>query len=130
MQQKPSELELKILSVLWEESELTVREVRDRIPDSKKRAYTTILSTMQIMERKGFVEHESRGTAHVYRPKVARDDVMKPMMGQMLDMVFGGKPSALLQCLLEDESVADEELTEIRRLIRQHADQKRGKGKK
>ena len=125
MNQKPSELELKILSILWDESDLTVREVRERIPDDKKRAYTTILSTMQVMERKGFITHDARGTAHVYRPLVARDGVMKPLMGQMLKNVFGGKPSALLQCLLDGESVEDEELTEIRRLIRQHAEKNR-----
>ena len=125
MSQKPSESELKVLSVLWEHGNLTVREVLERMPDDRKRAYTTILSTMQVMEKKGFLDHSQQGTANVYRPLVQRDDVMKPMMGQVLDTVFGGKPSALLQCLLNDEEVDDAELKEIRRLIRQHADKNR-----
>ena len=127
MRQKPSELELKILSVLWKHGPLSVRDVRQRIPDDRRRAYTTILSTMQVMERKGFLDHTQQGTANIYRPLVERDDVMKPVMGQMLDTVFGGRPSALLQCLLDDEDVDDGELKEIRRLIKQHADRNKKK---
>ena len=130
MSQKPTELELKILSVLWDDGELTVREVLEKIPDDRKRAYTTVLSTMQVMkEKKGLLDRREDGAAHVYFALVQRDEVMKPVIGQMLSTVFGGKPSALLQCLLDDEEVDGDELTEIRRLIRQHADKnKKQKG--
>ena len=130
MSQKPTELELKILSVLWDDGELTVREVLEKIPDDRKRAYTTVLSTMQVMkEKKGLLDRREDGAAHVYFPLVQRDEVMKPVIGQMLSTVVGGKPSALLQCLLDDEEVDGDELTEIRRLIRQHADKnKKQKG--
>lgn len=116
--QKPSELELKILSILWDRGPTTVRDVLENMPDGKSRAYTTILSAMQVMEKKRLLGHRREGTAHVFHPLVERDDVMRPMMGELMQNVFGGKPSAVLQCLLDDADVDDAELTEIRRLIR------------
>ena len=119
--QKPSELELKILSVLWDNGPCTVRAVLDLLTDDKQRAYTTILSTMQVMEKKGFLSHSRDGAAHVFTPAVEREAVMRPMMGDLMRNVFSGKPSAVLQCLLDEASVDKSELTEIRRLIRDYS---------
>lgn len=119
--QRPAELELKILSVLWEHGPLTVRDVREHLADDKPRAYTTILSTMQVMEKKKLLGHQREGTAHVFHPLVERTSVMKPLMDNLLNTVFGGKPSAMLQCLLDEETVDDAELKEIRRLIREQS---------
>lgn len=118
---KPSELELKILSVLWEHGPLSVRDVRERIPDDRKRAYTTILSTMQVMERKGLLSHRRDGASHIFHPLLERTEVMRPMMGDVMRTVFQGKPSAVLQCLLDESEVDAAELTEIRRLIRDYS---------
>ena len=121
--QKPSELELKILSVHWDNGPCTVRVVLDLLPDSKQRAYTTILSTMQVMEKKGFLSHARDGAAHIFTPAVERQTIMRPMMGDLMRNVFSGKPSAVLQCLLDEASVDKSELTEIRRLIREYSKQ-------
>ncbi|MGZ0174543.1 MAG: BlaI/MecI/CopY family transcriptional regulator [Planctomycetales bacterium] len=121
--QKPSELELKILSVLWDNGPQTVRTVLELLPDRKQRAYTTILSTMQVMERKGFLNHSRDGASHVFQPVVQREEVMRPMMGDLMRNVFSGRPSAVLQCLLDEASVNKSELTEIRRLIREYSKQ-------
>ena len=75
---KPSDLEMQILSVLWERGPSTAREVLEAMPDGKKRAYTTILSAMQVMEKKGLLGHTSRGVAHVYRPAVTKRKVIQP----------------------------------------------------
>ena len=69
---RPSEMELQILAVLWEHGPSTVRAIRQLLPDGKNRAYTTVLTLVQIMEKKGLVGHTSQGQAHVYRPLVAR----------------------------------------------------------
>ncbi len=118
---KPSELELKILSVLWEHGPQTVRSVLQLLPDGKSRAYTTILSTMQVMEKKQLLAHDRDGASHVFRPLVQREDVMRPMMGELMQNVFSGRPSAVLQCLLDEADVDQAELTEIRRLIRSYS---------
>ncbi|MBD3265821.1 BlaI/MecI/CopY family transcriptional regulator [bacterium] len=119
MQKKqPSNLELQVLTVLWDEGPSSAREVMDKMPDGKKRAYTTVLSTLQVLEKKELVTHESQGNTHIYSPLVERDRVMQPIVRGMVDHIFGGKPSKAVQCFLEQTEVDDEELKEIRKLLR------------
>ena len=86
------------------------------MPDGKKRAYTSILSVMQVMERKGLLTHTSKGAAHVYQPAVNRRDILQPFMRRLLTEVFGGRPAALMQALLSETSVSDADLAEMRKL--------------
>jgi BlaI family transcriptional regulator, penicillinase repressor len=119
---QPSDMELQILSVLWEEGPSTVRDVLGALPDGKPRAYTTVLSMMQVMEKKGLLAHSVKGKTHIYRPRVKRQQVLGPMLQGIVQNVFGGKPSGVLQCLLEARGVSDEELDAIHRLIEEHDD--------
>jgi predicted transcriptional regulator len=116
---KPSDLEMQVLSVLWERGPSTAREVLEAMPDGKKRAYTSVLSVMQVMERKGLLAHTSKGTAHVYEPAVDRRDILQPFMRRLLTEVFGGRPAAFVQALLSETSVSDADLAEMRRLLAQ-----------
>jgi BlaI family transcriptional regulator, penicillinase repressor len=118
---RPSELELHILSVLWERGPLPVREIRDALPDGKSRAYTTVLTLVQIMEKKGLVGHTSQGKAHVYRPLVKRQQVLRPMMRDLLRNVFGGRPADAVQCLLDGSRLDEDELAQIRQTIHKAA---------
>jgi BlaI family transcriptional regulator, penicillinase repressor len=122
---RPSELELQILSVLWERGPLPVREIREALPDGKDRAYTTVLTLVQILEKKGFVGHTARGQAHVYHPLVTRRQVLRPLMRDMLRNVFGGRPAEAVQCLLDGAHLDEDELTQIRQAI-QDASRKSG----
>ncbi len=114
---QPSEFELQVLGVLWEHGALTVRELAERLPDRKPRAYTSVLSVMQVMEKKGFLTHGVRGKAHVYEAKVSKARILGGVMGKLVTLVFGGKPAAAVQALLEDKAVTSAELAEMRRLI-------------
>lgn len=116
---QPSNLELQVLSVLWDKGPSTVRDVLAALPDGKERAYTTVLTIMQNMEKKGFLSRSQKGNAHVYEPKESQQKTLGPMMQNLLRNVFGGKVSSVMQHLLEDAEVSDEELKEIRRLIDQ-----------
>ena len=122
---EPSKLEMQVLSVLWERGPATVRDVLDAMPDGKKRAYTTILSVMQVMEKKGFVSHTQEGNAHVYSARVSREKVTAPLLRTLVRDVFGGSPAAALQHLLAGHQVTRGELDEVKRLI---ADYEKGKG--
>lgn len=119
--EKPSELELQVLSLLWRSRPMTAREVLEAMPDRKPRAYTTILSVMQVMEKKGLLKRDSQAVTHVWRPAVTRRQVLGPMLRAMVRNVFGGSASAVLQQLLSAESVDREELDEIRRVLDEHA---------
>ena len=116
---KPSDLEMQILSVLWDRGASTAREVLKAMPDGKQRAYTSILSVMQVMEKKGLLKHTNRGVAHVYSPTVPRKKIIRPFMHKVVTEVFGGKPSAMMQALLTETPVSDEEMARIHQLLEQ-----------
>jgi len=119
MKIKPSNFELQVLGVLWEAPGLTVREVRERFSDGKARAYTSVLSVMQVMERKGLLSRRrpEKGSADLWTAAVRRDEVSRPLLRRLMDQVFGGRPSMVMQHLLDAKSVDREEVAEIRRLL-------------
>jgi predicted transcriptional regulator len=125
---RPSDLELQVLGVLWEGGAMTARRVMEGLPDGKQRAYTTVLSVMQGMERKGLLVRKVDEVTHVWRPAVTRRQVMGPMMKNLVRNVFGGRPSEAMQQLLRGAEVDAEELAEIRRVL-DEAQAKRGKGR-
>jgi BlaI family penicillinase repressor len=114
---RPSELELQVLGVLWDRGPASVRSVMEAMPDGKDRAYTTILSVMQVMEKKGLVRHTQQGPAHIYHAKLKRNQVLVPLMKDLLRNAFGGNPARVLQCLLDATGIRDGDLEEIRRVI-------------
>jgi len=114
---QPSDLELQVLSVLWEQGPSTVRDVLAVMPDGKERAYTTILSVMQVMEKKGFVGHTASGRTHVYQAVATRRKVLGPMLRGLVRNVFGGSPSLVVQQLVEEAAVSAEEMAQIRNIL-------------
>lgn len=123
---RPSDLELQVLSVLWDRGPSSVREIREAMPDGKQRAYTTVLTVVQTLEKKGLVGHTPQGVAHIYHPLVKRSQVLRPMLRELLQNVFGGSPAQALQHLLDSTRVDDEELAEIRRVIQDATARQRG----
>jgi BlaI family transcriptional regulator, penicillinase repressor len=115
---EPSELELQVLGILWEQGPRTARQVLDSLQDGKARAYTTILTTMQIMHRKGLISRvPGAGLAHVYKHAVTRKQVFKPFFGKLVSKAFGGNPSAVLQQLLELNTIDTDDLSEMKQMI-------------
>lgn len=132
---RPSDLELQVLTVLWEQGPLTVAAIRESVPDGKARAYTTILSVLQALEKKELVDHTTKGQANVYHPLVERQQVMRPLMREMLRNVFGGSAVRVVQSLLDSSPVDNEELSQIRDLLaeaeqKQSAPQAKSTGRK
>ena len=122
---RATDLELQVLSVLWDRGTATVRDVMQALPDGKTRAYTTVLTILQLMEKKGLVRHTRKGLAYHYQPKVARQAVVAPVMRTLLQNVFGGDPSAVVQSLVDSATIDAEQLKEIRRVINEAARQTR-----
>ena len=120
MPPSPTDNELQILSVLWEHGPATARQLLEMMPDGKTRSYTTVLSTVQLMEKKGLVTHTARGRAHVYHPAEARPRVLGPLVQRLVQRVFAGRPADVVQHLLEsDRPVDPDELARMRQLIDQ-----------
>lgn len=116
----PSDLELQVLSVLWRTGPATAREVMEAMPDGKQRAYTTVLTVMQVMEKKGLLGHTRRGNANVYEPTVARGKVLRPIVRGWVAKIFGGSPSAAVQQLLSESDVDAKELEKIEAFIKEY----------
>lgn len=113
----PSELEMQILSVLFENSALTAREVLEKMPDGKARAYTTILSAMQVMEKKGLLRHKKQGNAHQFMPAVSREKIVTPFLNKVMRNVFSGDPALLIQTLVSDGQLNEPHITEIEKIL-------------
>jgi len=90
----------------------------ESMPDGKKRAYTSVLSVLQVMEKKGFVDHESRGSTHFYKAVIAETDVVAPMLRRLVQNLFGGDPAAAVQTLLRATDANDADLKELNRVIK------------
>ncbi len=114
---QPSNLELQVLSVLWRKGPSTVREALEAMPDGKQRAYTTILSVMQGLERKGLVAHRSKGNTHIYRARTSERKTAAPILKDLVRNVFGGSVSSVMQHLMDEEGIGEDELREIRALL-------------
>lgn len=118
---RPTDLELQVLSILWDEGPASVRQVMERLRDGKRRAYTTVLTILQVMEKKGLVSHSQKGLTYLYRPAVRREQVAAPLVRSLLQNAFGGDPSAVVQSLVDSGDVDAEQLKAIRRVINEAA---------
>src|SRR4051812_42497011 len=110
---KPSDLEMQILGVLWRTGAATAREVLGAMPDGKQRAYTTVLSAMQVMEKKGLLARTREGLTDRWRPAAPKSTVLGPFFRTLVNNVFGGRTMHVMQQLLQETEVTPEELTEI-----------------
>ena len=89
-------LELDCMNTLWPMGEGTVREIRDRLAERRPRAYTTIMTIMDRLARKGVVERRKVGRAYTYRANLSADEARAQALGQVVDNFFGGSKEALI----------------------------------
>jgi BlaI family transcriptional regulator, penicillinase repressor len=89
-------LELDCMKMLWPVGEATVREIRERLAPRLPRAYTTIMTIMDRLARKGVVERHKTGRAYVYRPVLSAEDARAQALGQVIENFFEGSREALL----------------------------------
>jgi predicted transcriptional regulator len=93
------------MNTLWPIGEGTVREIRDLLAARRPRAYTTIMTIMDRLARKGVVERVKAGRAYVYRPRLTAEDARAQALGQVLESFFGGSQEALLAQLGKSTSI-------------------------
>jgi predicted transcriptional regulator len=114
-----TEAELRIMRILWERGESLVSELVDAMPESTPLAYTSVLTTVRILEQKGYVRHRQEGRAFVYSPRVAEREASRSEVRHMLDRFFGNSRERLLLTLLGDEDVSEDELQRLKTAIAQ-----------
>ncbi len=92
-------LELRCLAALWDAGQATVHEIRAQLLPSRPLAYTTVMTVMDRLARKGVVEREKRGRAHLYRPAVTREAISEHALQQMVENFFRGSYDELIRHL-------------------------------
>jgi len=112
-----TDTELRLMQILWEKGRATVTEVVEALPKPPAVAYSTVLTTLRILETKGYLKHTKEGRAFIYRPAVARDDERQKAVGHLLRRFFDGSAEALMLNLIEREKVSTAEIQRLRRRI-------------
>ncbi|MBO6522315.1 MAG: BlaI/MecI/CopY family transcriptional regulator [Balneolaceae bacterium] len=111
--------ELEVLHIVWELKEATVNDVLEQILKKRKVAYTTIMTVMKNLSGKGVLKYRKEGTTYVYSAKQSQqpEEVQGKLLSEILDKVFKGSPSALIQTLVKHENLSKEDREEIKKLI-------------
>ena len=116
----PTEFELEILKVIWKSSPQTVRQIRDRLAEtSRKSAHTSVITMLNIMVEKGYLDKKKEGKSYLFWPIVAEQDISQKMLGDMVTRVFDGSAKSLVLNLIDGEEIEKAELLELRKLINQ-----------
>ena len=113
-----SEAELRLMKILWRRGESAVNDLLAAIPDAEPLAYNSVLTTIRILEQKGYVEHRQEGRAFVYRPCVAEREAGQSEVRNVLSRFFGNSRERLLLSLLGDAEISPEELERLKDAIR------------
>jgi predicted transcriptional regulator len=118
---KPSttltEAELRIMEILWTQGPGTVQQVLDALPGKPALAYNSVLTTIRILERKGYVEHVKDGRAHVYRALLERKDATRSEIRHLMSRFFRDSHEELVLNILEDRGMDSEELEQLKKIL-------------
>lgn len=110
-----TEAELRIMNVLWQNGPGTVQQVLDWLPGVL--AYNTVLTTVRILEKKGYVGHLKDGRAHVYQPLINQEEATRSEIRHLVGRFFKNSHQALLLNILRDEEISEGEVKRLREML-------------
>ena len=119
-----TEAELRLMRILWERGESSVAEIVAAVPAEMPLAYTSVLTTVRVLEKKGHVRHRQEGRAFLYSPCIAQHEAGRSEVRHVLSRFFGNSRESLLLSLLGDDDVTPDELQRLRRAIAEAAEDK------
>jgi len=109
--------ELEIMNILWGQSPLSVTDVLDRLKRRPKPAYTSLMTTMQSMERKKYLRHVQEGKAYLYLPALVQSKYRKLEVERIANRVFGGNPMDLAVSLVKSERLIKENIDFLKKML-------------
>ena len=116
-----TEAELRLMKILWRRGESAVNDLVAAMPDGETLAYNSVLTTIRILEQKGYVDHRQEGRAFVYRPCVAEEEASRSEVRHLMNRFFGNSREQLLLSLLGDDQISKKELERLKEAIRNAA---------
>ena len=114
---RPTDRELTILRILWDNGPSTVRQVNEVMSQDEDTGYTTTLKLMQIMTEKGLLLRDDSQFKHVYRPAMSEEKAQRQLVGDLLDRAFSGSAEKLVMRALSAKKVSAKELASIRKML-------------
>lgn len=112
-----TDAELRLMDVVWDKGCATVSDVVDALPEDVPLAYSTVLTTLRILENKGYLTHVKDGRAFIYRPAVNRSEACANAVDHLLKRFFEGSPALLMLKLMEDGKIDPKEIARLRKRI-------------
>ena len=112
-----TEAELRLMDVLWQKGPLTVQHVLEALPKKPALAYNSILTTIRVLEKKGYLKHAKDGRAHVYMPLVKREEASRSEIRHLVNRFFASSHEMLVLNILETRGVDAAELEKLRLLL-------------
>jgi predicted transcriptional regulator len=113
-----TEAELRLMKILWRRGASAVTDLVEAMPDGEPLAYNSVLTTIRILEQKGYVAHRQEGRAFIYWPVVAEEEAGRSEVRHVLGRFFGNSREQLLLSVLGDEEVTADELAHLKEAIR------------
>jgi predicted transcriptional regulator len=111
------ETEMEILNIVWDLGEASVADVRERILEYREVAYTTVMTIMKNLADKEYLKYRKDGLSYIYSAAVKPDQVRYSLIDRLVDKVFKGSPTELVQTLVKNENLSEEERREIKKMI-------------
>jgi predicted transcriptional regulator len=112
-----TEAELRLMEVLWRTGPSTVQQVLDALPGKPSLAYNSVLTTIRILEKKGYVKHVKDGRVYVYAPLLDRKQATRSEIRRLVSRFFGNSDEMLVLNILEDHGLGQQELDRLRLLL-------------
>jgi predicted transcriptional regulator len=113
-----TEAELRLMKILWRRGESAVTDLVAALPEDEPLAYNSVLTTVRILEQKGYVAHRQEGRAFVYWPRIAEHEASRFELRNVLGRFFGNSREQLVLSVLGDEEISAEELQRLKEAIR------------
>jgi predicted transcriptional regulator len=112
-----TEAELRIMNVLWGKGSGTVQQVLDSITEKPVLAYNSVLTTIRVLERKGYLKHLKDGRAHVYTPLVGKQEATRSEIRHLVSRFFKNSHEQLVLNVLEDQGIGADEIGRLRQML-------------
>jgi predicted transcriptional regulator len=112
-----TEAELRLMKMLWHRGESAVGELVAAMPEGSALAYNSVLTTIRILEQKGYVHHRQEGRAFLYSPSIPEHEASKTEVRHIMQRFFGNSRERLLLSLLGDDEITPAELRRLKEAI-------------
>lgn len=108
--------EEQIMAIFWKSGELLIRDILDQIAEPKP-PYTTLASSIKLLEKKGYLKHRMYGTVNLYSPIISKDEYSKKSFNRMVKTFFDGSVGNFLSFMVKEKNISDKEINELQELI-------------